>query len=99
MDQRDDELDAILNPLRGNGPTDLEMRRWQSAVKAEEASPPKKILWQLLVACLIGAILGLAGARIIHYEHPICIPSQNQELVNEDPGVNATFQLSYVKLD
>ena len=99
MDTRDPELDELLEPLRGIRPTASERQRWQAAVAAAATPKPRFApTWQLMAACLIGAVVGLVAswqtARTRACEKPL-----PQQMANENRAADATIEQTYVKLD
>lgn len=67
MNERDKELDAMLNPLRANDPDDMMLIRWRKAL-AEQISQARqngrrnrrRQFSQLAVAAAIGFLIGAA---------------------------------------
>ena len=100
MDQRDKKLDSMLDLLRRDKPTNFEMRRWQIAMEGLSAKRPlKSIIWPILAASAAGALLSLAAVRFIGREIPVCNNARSQDLVMENDDVDATIELTYIKLD
>jgi len=59
--ERDDELDRLLEPLRQQRPTDAQIKGWQTAVRQSRASVQRvaSSRWvQLAAAAGIGFVLG-----------------------------------------
>lgn len=98
MDQRDQELDSILEPLRGSKPTDLEIHWWKAALSRQGSVMRRsRSIWPLLAACVVGAVLGLSGTLALQHKplEEVC----KQELAAEKFDSHATNELTYVKLD
>src|SRR5687768_15838053 len=98
MDRRDQELDEMLEALRGDQPTEPELRRWRAAVIAATKGRRRHV-WQALAAALVGLVLGAAGARNLGREAEPCLNTYSQQLAMENVESDATFELTYVKLD
>jgi hypothetical protein len=103
--QRDDELDQLLEPLRREPPTELELRRWEAALDAAEARggarrPARRWLaaWQLLAACVLGA---LAGSWLLAQLRPAapCANAATRQLAVENNAPDATIERIHIKLD
>lgn len=101
MDKRDQELDQMLESLRGEHPTAKEMSRWQTAVAF--AVKGRRYVWPALAAGLVGVVMGAAGAWNVPRNAEPCLNSHSQSLVSNGAAENlpgdATFELTYVKLD
>ena len=100
-DDNDDDLNKLLGPLRNSLLTDLQMQRWQSAVRKETASRNDLIAttrsrWvlQLVVAMFVGIILGALVMKSFspHNGH-------ENPLVAQIYTDSATFEHSYTNLD
>ncbi len=98
MDKRDSELDQMLDTLRGDQPTEKELRRWQAATLAATRGN-RRYVWPALAAGLIGVLLGAAGAWNAPRGEEPCLNSYSQKLAVENSEPGATFELTYVKLD
>ncbi len=65
MDKRDQELEGILENLRGDVPSEFELHKWEDAAKkldsSLQAKPLRKQVWRQLAAVLVGALLGATG--------------------------------------
>ncbi len=100
MDKRDEELDQMLEGLRGAKPTEKELRRWTAAVRSRASR-----WWPALAAGLAAGILGLmlggvGGFSFARWGDPApCSNQYSQMLAAENSAADATFELSYVKLD
>jgi hypothetical protein len=98
MDQRDQELDELLEGLRGEQPTEREMNRWRAAI-LRATKERRRYVWQTIAAALVGIVLGAAGAWNRSRGEEPCINSYSQKLTTENSTADATFELTYVKLD
>lgn len=84
----DRELDLLLAEYRKKRPTDLQMRKWKNAVRAELRKPPRvnKTWVQLIAACAAGFV---AGAMFFK--------SDVEKTVAEKSPGNATIEYVFVK--
>lgn len=100
MDKRDPELDEMLESLRGEQPTAKEMRRWQGAVMSRV-----RRWWPAVAAgiaagfggLMLGTIGGFSFARM--GDPAPCVNKYSQMVAVENSTDDATFELTYVKLD
>lgn len=102
MDSRDEELDDMLAPLRGETPTALELKRWQAAIDAAGAHERKRRsaykTWQLVAACVVS---GMIGSWIFAKMQPSlpCRDADEQLMAHHEISSDATFERIHVKLD
>lgn len=96
--QRDQELDGMLEALRGEAPTHKEIRRWQGALAPQ--GPARRIL-PALAAGFLGLVVGASASIVaLHRSAPLpCVMTAHQELAQPSDAGDATFELTYVKLD
>jgi hypothetical protein len=73
--QRDQELDALLEPLRASNPDDITTARWQAALRAEKSASRKRRLsriveWALAASFgfVLAVVVGRFGADHKHEE-------------------------------
>jgi len=64
-DDRDNELDQLLKPLKSASPNDLQMQKWKSAVQTNirkrgrvYSTSQTKLAFQLAAAMFVGAVIG-----------------------------------------
>lgn len=100
MSHRDDELNDLLKPLRGLSPHDLQMQKWQTAVKKEVRTGQRMVTttrskwaFQLVAAMFVGFVM---GAILIKSFLPTVaqIPLVAQITIDD-----ATFEHSHANLD
>lgn len=96
-DNRDDELDQLLKPLKKAAPNDLQMQKWISAAKKEnkKTSAPSffslKQITQLAAAMFIGIVI---GARIFNANI-----FEQSKIIAQVSIENATYERSHANLD
>jgi F0F1-type ATP synthase assembly protein I len=98
MTNRDDELEKLLKPLKELLPNDLQMMKWQMAVKQElhkssasNSTTRSKWALQLVAAMLVGVII---GALLFRNTQPPAAQMIEQISLND-----ATFEHSHSNLD
>ncbi len=99
-DDRDSELEGMLDQLRGPEPTDLEIKRWQSAavgLAALERSRTK--IWSMLAAAAVGAVIGSVAVDRFMQNQVLQEARCTSPMLAELNNANATFETTYVKLD
>ncbi len=99
-DDRDNDLDELLKPLKSVSSHDLQMQRWKSAViSAQKISPQHaftartKWVLQTVAAGFVGFAIGAAvfGRTDIRFNQP--------ETVAKISAGDATFERSHDNLD
>lgn len=98
MNNRDDELDALLKPLRTLSPNDLQMQAWQRAVGKQRSYQVIKVtrsrmVFQMVAAMFIGAVIGGAIMRGFYRER------SGSQLLVQNSFASATFENSHANLD
>lgn len=101
---RDPELESMLESLRGDTPTDLEIKRWQQAATGVDGlragrKARNRSLALLAVAAGLGAIAGAGITRQIFTPEPPAPVCAQEELFADVRDIDATFETTYVKLD
>jgi hypothetical protein len=103
MDRRDDDLDhldELLAPLRDAPPTELELRRWNAAIRDAQRRQRRarvRIVIFALAACLIGAVVGSALTTALRGEKPC--DDGAMSLATQPPSGDATFERLYTKFE
>lgn len=99
MNDRDEELDLILAPLRNECPTDLETRRWQRALDGmttrRGADSKRRLILQLAAASLVGGLIGAALMSAFRTSNA----SSNDRFFTQETASDATMERIYVKLN
>ncbi|MGE3261682.1 MAG: hypothetical protein AB7K68_07895 [Bacteriovoracia bacterium] len=95
MNERDDELDALLAPLRGIKPSEAQLSGWRNAVRGEMNPTKRMNPWmaravQLTAAAFIGFLVGAWFFRA----HSFTAPAEDI-FAHSD----ATFERSHINLD
>ena len=98
MSHDDNDLSDLLKPLRDSKPTDLQMQKWQSAVRRElntNRVSTTRSIWalQLAAAMFVGAIV---GALFIKLTQPTTGLSP---LLAQISSTDATFERTHTNLD
>lgn len=100
MSYKDDELDALLKPLKNLSPNDLQTQKWQLAVRRELRGSAKlvkttrsRFALQLVAAMLVGCVIGALTFKEFQRT------SEWSELTAQFSGDGATFEHSHVNLD
>jgi hypothetical protein len=101
---RDPELESMLDSLRGDTPTDLEIKRWQRAATGLDGLRPgrkgrSRSMALLAVAAGLGAIAGAGITRQLLTPKPPAPVCAQEELFADVRDIDATFETTYVKLD
>lgn len=100
MSHNDDELNERLRPLRKLSPHDLQMKKWQAAVRSEARSDRKvitttksRLAIQLFAAMFIGFVMGaILFKNFLH-------PTAQSPLLAGISIDGATFEHSHANLD
>lgn len=99
-DDRDNELDRLLKPLKNISPSDLQMQKWQSVLARNQSRDKKifslsKIQWmmQLAAAVLVGVLIGAMAFKNDDSANHLA-QSMVQISLND-----ATFERSHDNLD
>lgn len=96
-DNRDDELDQLLRPLKKASPNDLQMQKWISAAKKENKANTSssffilKQISQLTAAMFIGILI---GAKIFNSN-----VFEQSKIIAQVSLENATYEKSHANLD
>ena len=98
MNNRDDEIDALLKPLRELSPSEFQLKRWQSAMKFSDAAfvytvSKRKYYLQLTAAILVGAFLG--GVLV----HELSLKYFPLQIFSNEMLASATFEQTHTNLD
>lgn len=98
MNDRDDELDALLKPLRASNPSDSQIITWKRAVENETRIKVFKItksrmVLQMAAAMLLGILIGGALFKEMGKKNG------EFEVVTQNFHSNATFEYSHANLD
>lgn len=98
MSGRDDELEALLKPLRQLAPDASQRQRWQQAVQdsarpLSARAPRPRLVLQLVAATLLGVLLGGTLMKVLGNSE-----SEFAVIANNSSG-NATFEYSRTNLD
>ncbi len=99
-DDRDSELDDMLERLRGTKPTEAEVQRWQSlALGLASRDSRRSKAWSMIAAAAVGAVIGSIVANRL-WQNPVSHQEKcTSHLVAEVNNANATFETTYDKLD
>lgn len=99
-DERDNELDQLLQPLKSISPNELQIQKWQSGIQSYQTRNNKayftsKTKWalQLVASMFIGVII---GAMAFKSSPP---PIQESHMVAHISADDATFERSHTNLD
>ena len=99
-DDRDNELDQLLGPLKRSSPNDLQTQKWKMAVMGEgPKSSPRyltyKMKWisQLAAAMFVGVMIGAMAFK--NYSESV----KSCNLVAQISFDDATFERSHDNLD
>jgi hypothetical protein len=97
-DRQDDELKKLLGPLKSQEPNDLQMQKWQNAVRAETKKKlvtlgRTKYAAQIIAALLIGVIM---GAVLFKQSKPM---SSEDVVASTFSSSDATYEYSHTNLD
>ncbi len=66
MSERDDELDALLAPLKHTKPTPFEITRWRNAIERQQKHKPMPMWLKIAAAFVVGVGVGTLGNRFNH---------------------------------
>lgn len=98
MNNRDDELDALLKPLREISPSDSKMKKWQHAVRENAYShvytvSRKRMVLQMVAAMVVGVIIGGVLVRELSKSN------NDSQILSNNIVASATYEQSHTNLD
>lgn len=99
MEERDRELDDILEPLRQQNPTDLQVHSWRATVLQYAKRPTsRRLLWRDLTIAAAASTLGFVIHALAFKDynwHIDDLKSAEAENFDEGATIHSVFAKSY----